>query len=162
MRILLFSLVLCQTVGTKEKFQEVNLFCNCYLWIVLPPSFPFLTEPVLNSNAAFFQVTTWDWTRAEKSFTVYEIMCKILKVRNPSRFLNVETHGGYIKRVWSGKLTTALKINCIIHRFICMCSISIPQRRSRFRLFCSFSAGSRSLWIWSWEFICKSSSPDSL
>ncbi|KAE8290830.1 Gamma-1-syntrophin [Larimichthys crocea] len=24
-------------------------------------------------------VTTWDWTRAEKSFTVYEIMCKILK-----------------------------------------------------------------------------------
>ncbi|MBN3304760.1 SNTG1 protein, partial [Amia calva] len=23
-------------------------------------------------------VTTWDWTRAEKSFTVYEIMCKIL------------------------------------------------------------------------------------
>lgn len=29
----------------------------------------------------FFQVTTWDWTRAEKSFTVYEIMCKILKVR---------------------------------------------------------------------------------
>uniref|UniRef100_A0A087Y8J3 Syntrophin gamma 1 n=1 Tax=Poecilia formosa TaxID=48698 RepID=A0A087Y8J3_POEFO len=25
-------------------------------------------------------VTTWDWTRAEKSFTVYEIMCKILKV----------------------------------------------------------------------------------
>lgn len=27
-----------------------------------------------------FQVTTWDWTRAEKSFTVYEIMCKILKV----------------------------------------------------------------------------------
>ncbi|KAM7400491.1 hypothetical protein PAMA_004941 [Pampus argenteus] len=25
------------------------------------------------------QVTTWDWTRAEKSFTVYEIMCKILK-----------------------------------------------------------------------------------
>lgn len=30
-----------------------------------------------------FQVTTWDWTRAEKSFTVYEIMCKILKVRQP-------------------------------------------------------------------------------
>lgn len=28
-----------------------------------------------------FQVTTWDWTRAEKSFTVYEIMFKILKVR---------------------------------------------------------------------------------
>ncbi|KAG7256953.1 hypothetical protein CRUP_030953, partial [Coryphaenoides rupestris] len=25
------------------------------------------------------QVTTWDWTRAEKSFTVYEIMCKVLK-----------------------------------------------------------------------------------
>ncbi|XP_078790213.1 gamma-1-syntrophin isoform X2 [Oryzias latipes] len=25
------------------------------------------------------QVTTWDWTRAEKSFTVYEIMSKILK-----------------------------------------------------------------------------------
>uniref|UniRef100_A0A3B4E1V6 Syntrophin, gamma 1 n=1 Tax=Pygocentrus nattereri TaxID=42514 RepID=A0A3B4E1V6_PYGNA len=24
-------------------------------------------------------VTTWDWTRAEQSFTVYEIMCKILK-----------------------------------------------------------------------------------
>uniref|UniRef100_A0A3Q2ZM22 Syntrophin gamma 1 n=1 Tax=Hippocampus comes TaxID=109280 RepID=A0A3Q2ZM22_HIPCM len=24
-------------------------------------------------------VTTWDWTRAEKSFTVYEIMCKTLK-----------------------------------------------------------------------------------
>ncbi|XP_028832180.1 gamma-1-syntrophin isoform X2 [Denticeps clupeoides] len=24
-------------------------------------------------------VTTWDWTRAEKSFTVYEIMCKVLK-----------------------------------------------------------------------------------
>uniref|UniRef100_A0A3B3T9H6 Syntrophin gamma 1 n=1 Tax=Paramormyrops kingsleyae TaxID=1676925 RepID=A0A3B3T9H6_9TELE len=24
-------------------------------------------------------VTTWDWTRAERSFTVYEIMCKILK-----------------------------------------------------------------------------------
>lgn len=60
--------------------------------------FPVLTEPVLNANVAFFQVTTWDWTRAEKSFTVYEIMCKILKVRNPSRlpFLNVETHTGYI------------------------------------------------------------------
>lgn len=28
-----------------------------------------------------FQVTTWDWTRAEKSFTVYEIMFKILKVQ---------------------------------------------------------------------------------
>lgn len=28
-----------------------------------------------------FQVTTWDWTRAEKSFTLYEIMFKILKVR---------------------------------------------------------------------------------
>ncbi|XP_045570686.1 gamma-1-syntrophin isoform X2 [Salmo salar] len=25
------------------------------------------------------QVTTWDWTRAEKSYTVYEIMCKVLK-----------------------------------------------------------------------------------
>ncbi|XP_072808105.1 gamma-1-syntrophin isoform X2 [Vicugna pacos] len=25
------------------------------------------------------QVTTWDWTRAEKTFSVYEIMCKILK-----------------------------------------------------------------------------------
>ncbi|XP_064242100.1 gamma-1-syntrophin isoform X1 [Passer domesticus] len=24
-------------------------------------------------------VTTWDWTRAEKTFSVYEIMCKILK-----------------------------------------------------------------------------------
>ncbi|XP_046883580.1 gamma-1-syntrophin [Hypomesus transpacificus] len=24
-------------------------------------------------------VTTWDWTRAEKTFTVYEIMCKVLK-----------------------------------------------------------------------------------
>nr|XP_033790088.1 gamma-1-syntrophin isoform X1 [Geotrypetes seraphini]XP_033790089.1 gamma-1-syntrophin isoform X1 [Geotrypetes seraphini]XP_033790091.1 gamma-1-syntrophin isoform X1 [Geotrypetes seraphini]XP_033790092.1 gamma-1-syntrophin isoform X1 [Geotrypetes seraphini]XP_033790093.1 gamma-1-syntrophin isoform X1 [Geotrypetes seraphini]XP_033790094.1 gamma-1-syntrophin isoform X1 [Geotrypetes seraphini]XP_033790095.1 gamma-1-syntrophin isoform X1 [Geotrypetes seraphini]XP_033790096.1 gamma-1-syntrophi len=24
-------------------------------------------------------VTTWDWTRAEKTFTVYEIMCKIFK-----------------------------------------------------------------------------------
>ncbi|XP_045550149.1 gamma-1-syntrophin [Salmo salar] len=24
-------------------------------------------------------VTTWDWTRAEKSYTVYEIMCKVLK-----------------------------------------------------------------------------------
>ncbi|CAL8366554.1 unnamed protein product, partial [Boreogadus saida] len=24
-------------------------------------------------------VTTWDWTRAEKSFTAYEIMCKVLK-----------------------------------------------------------------------------------
>lgn len=31
-------------------------------------------------NVWHFQVTTWDWTRAEKSFTVYEIMCKILKV----------------------------------------------------------------------------------
>lgn len=30
---------------------------------------------------SIFQVTTWDWTRAEKTFTVYEIMCKILKVR---------------------------------------------------------------------------------
>lgn len=29
-----------------------------------------------------FQVTTWDWTRAEKSFTVYEIMFKILKVQS--------------------------------------------------------------------------------
>ena len=27
-----------------------------------------------------FKVTTWDWTRAEKTFSVYEIMCKILKV----------------------------------------------------------------------------------
>lgn len=26
------------------------------------------------------KVTTWDWTRAEKTFSVYEIMCKILKV----------------------------------------------------------------------------------
>lgn len=34
-------------------------------------------------NVICFQVTTWDWTRAEKSFTVYEIMCKILKVRQP-------------------------------------------------------------------------------
>lgn len=35
-----------------------------------------------NINVYFFQVTTWDWTRAEKTFTVYEIMCKILKVRD--------------------------------------------------------------------------------
>ncbi|XP_037659366.1 gamma-1-syntrophin isoform X2 [Choloepus didactylus] len=26
-------------------------------------------------------VTTWDWTRAEKTFSVYEIMCKILKCK---------------------------------------------------------------------------------
>nr|XP_033790097.1 gamma-1-syntrophin isoform X2 [Geotrypetes seraphini] len=26
-------------------------------------------------------VTTWDWTRAEKTFTVYEIMCKIFKCK---------------------------------------------------------------------------------
>eukprot|EP00063_Salmo_salar_P071785 XP_014046620.1 PREDICTED: gamma-1-syntrophin isoform X3 [Salmo salar] len=26
-------------------------------------------------------VTTWDWTRAEKSYTVYEIMCKVLKCK---------------------------------------------------------------------------------
>ncbi|KAK7945516.1 hypothetical protein WMY93_001244 [Mugilogobius chulae] len=31
------------------------------------------------SNLTKHNVTTWDWTRAEKSFTVYEIMCKILK-----------------------------------------------------------------------------------
>lgn len=33
-----------------------------------------------------FQVTTWDWTRAEKSFTVYEIMFKILKVQQGLSF----------------------------------------------------------------------------
>ncbi|XP_077873321.1 gamma-1-syntrophin isoform X2 [Ictidomys tridecemlineatus] len=26
-------------------------------------------------------VTTWDWTRAEKTFSVYEIMCKVLKCK---------------------------------------------------------------------------------
>ncbi|EHB09890.1 Gamma-1-syntrophin [Heterocephalus glaber] len=31
------------------------------------------------SNLTKHNVTTWDWTRAEKTFSVYEIMCKILK-----------------------------------------------------------------------------------
>ncbi|MBW00436.1 Gamma-1-syntrophin, partial [Eschrichtius robustus] len=35
------------------------------------------TNDVLVSH--LFKVTTWDWTRAEKTFSVYEIMCKVLK-----------------------------------------------------------------------------------
>ncbi|KAB0371489.1 hypothetical protein FD755_016427, partial [Muntiacus reevesi] len=31
------------------------------------------------SSLTKHNVTTWDWTRAEKTFSVYEIMCKILK-----------------------------------------------------------------------------------
>ncbi|XP_061878514.1 gamma-1-syntrophin isoform X2 [Entelurus aequoreus] len=43
-------------------------------------------------------VTTWDWTRAEKSFTVYEIMCKILKdndlVDKRQHCFSVQTESG--------------------------------------------------------------------
>ncbi len=45
---------------------------------------------------------------------------------------------------------------------MCTCSTSTPQRHSRFRLCCLFSAGTRSLWIWSWEFIYNSLSANSL
>lgn len=101
-----------------------------------------------------FQVTTWDWTRAEKSFTVYEIMCKILKVRQPflSHFFGDSTpHSGYTERIQRTKLRNALSANCLTLWFMCSCSASIPLRHSRLRMCCSFSAGPRSLWIWSWE-----------
>ncbi|XP_053738766.1 gamma-1-syntrophin isoform X2 [Synchiropus splendidus] len=43
-------------------------------------------------------VTTWDWTRAERSFTVYEIMCKILKdtdlVDKRKHCFSVQTESG--------------------------------------------------------------------
>ncbi|KAJ8797127.1 hypothetical protein J1605_001937 [Eschrichtius robustus] len=47
------------------------------------------TNDVLVSH--LFKVTTWDWTRAEKTFSVYEIMCKVLKVGPASS----DDHNGF-------------------------------------------------------------------
>lgn len=47
------------------------------------------TNDVLVSH--LFKVTTWDWTRAEKTFSVYEIMCKVLKVGPAS----TDDHNGF-------------------------------------------------------------------
>uniref|UniRef100_A0A672LEL6 Gamma-1-syntrophin-like n=1 Tax=Sinocyclocheilus grahami TaxID=75366 RepID=A0A672LEL6_SINGR len=51
---------------------------ECTDWLqAIASNISALTKHNVSTNAV--SVTTWDWTRAEKSFTVYEIMFKILK-----------------------------------------------------------------------------------
>lgn len=91
-------------------------------------------------------MTTWDWTRAEKSFTVYEIMCKILKVSLLFLFqfpehlemciLSWATQREYkvAKRMWG------LRSYDSLIQYICMSSSAFPLRDSKllFLIFCRF------------------------
>nr|XP_029479310.1 gamma-1-syntrophin isoform X4 [Oncorhynchus nerka] len=60
-----------QSSGTSSPLCDSGLHLNYH---------PNNTVKKINRNFPVNQqVTTWDWTRAEKSYTVYEIMCKVLK-----------------------------------------------------------------------------------
>uniref|UniRef100_A0A286X783 Syntrophin gamma 1 n=1 Tax=Cavia porcellus TaxID=10141 RepID=A0A286X783_CAVPO len=55
-------------VREQDSLQD-RLYSPTFLALRGSSLYKFLAPPV----------TTWDWTRAEKTFSVYEIMCKILK-----------------------------------------------------------------------------------
>lgn len=78
-------------------WQLISLLCRDNFQIRLNRKQADWNKAICHMLTYIFQVTTWDWTRAEKTFTVYEIMCKILKVRE--LFIPPAPHS---LRLWGG------------------------------------------------------------